>query len=248
MESAIHISPKAEAIFHIGEFTVTNSLILSVIILILLVLGAFFLGRRLSLVPGKMQNFFEFVFEGILSLMDAVLGNREKSEKYLPLVATIFLFVLFSNWFGLIPGLNALLVRNESETTPLFRAPSSDLNFTLALAIVTVLAVNLFAMLALGARLHVMKFLNFKSPMGFFVGILELISEFARIISFSFRLFGNVFAGEVLLTITGFLIPYLVPLPFLGLEIFIGFIQAFVFAMLALVFLAVATAEHAEAH
>ena len=103
---------------------------------------------------------------------------------------------------------------------------------------------NLLAIIAIGARAHVSKFLNFKSPIDFFVGLLELISEFAKMVSFSFRLYGNIFAGEVLLVIVGFLVPYLAPLPFLFLEIFVGFIQAFVFAMLTLVFVAVATAEH----
>jgi len=109
---------------------------------------------------------------------------------------------------------------------------------------VAVVAVNLFAIFALGPKVHISKFFNFKSPIGFFVGILELISEFAKIVSFSFRLYGNVFAGEVLLVIVAFLIPYVAPLPFLFLEVFVGFIQAFVFAMLTLVFVAVATVEH----
>ncbi|MEK7077244.1 MAG: F0F1 ATP synthase subunit A [Patescibacteria group bacterium] len=248
-EAAPHISLRAETLFHIGGFPVTNSFFSTFFVLLLLVVAGGFFKKRLALIPRGFQNVLESVLEGALNLMDSVLGNREKSEKYLPLIATIFFFVLLSNWFGLIPGVGSIGIREGSEFTPLFRAPSADLNFTLAVALTTIIAINLLAILALGARLHASKFFNFKNPIFFSVGILELISEFAKIISFSFRLFGNVFAGEVLLTITAFLVPYVIPLPFLFLEIFVGFIQALVFAMLALVFLATATVEHgAEAH
>jgi F-type H+-transporting ATPase subunit a len=132
--------------------------------------------------------------------------------------------------------------------TPLLRSPASDLNFTLALAILTVVAVNVFGIAAIGAWKHISKFFNFSSPINFFVGILEFISEIARMISFAFRLFGNVFAGEVLLVVIAFLAPFIAPVPFFFLEIFVGFIQAFVFAMLALVFIAIATVEHETEH
>lgn len=245
------ISLRAEEIFHIGTFPFTNALFLSLIVSVLLIGLAVISRKKLALVPGGFQNIAEFILEEILSLMDSILGSRSKSEKYLPLIATIFFFVLLSNWFGLLPlgavGLNE--IHNEERIfIPLFRAPAADLNFTLAIALVAVFTINLWGTLALGPKIHFGKFFNFKSPVGFFIGILELISEIAKIISFSFRLFGNVFAGEVLLVITGFLIPYVVPLPFLFLEIFVGFIQAFVFAMLSLVFVAIATAEHEVAH
>jgi F-type H+-transporting ATPase subunit a len=175
--------------------------------------------------------------------MESVLGSRRHAEKYLPLVATIFLFILFSNWLGLLPGVGSFIIHEDGGRVPLLRSPASDLNFTLALAITAVLAVNVLGVAALGAAKHGKKFFNFSNPIAFFVGILELISEFARMISFSFRLFGNVFAGEVLLVIMAFLVPYLIPLPFLFLELFVGFIQAFIFAMLTLVFTAAAVAE-----
>jgi len=127
------------------------------------------------------------------------------------------------------------------DHSPLFRAPTTDLNFTIALAIISVLSVNILGAAAIGLRHHLGKFFNFKNPIMFFVGILELISEFVKIISFSFRLFGNIFAGEVLLLIIGFLLPYIVPLPFLFLEVFVGVIQGFIFAMLTLVFVSMAT-------
>jgi F-type H+-transporting ATPase subunit a len=165
-------------------------------------------------------------------------------------VATIFLFVLVSNWIGLLPGVGSILINDgHGHQIPLLRAAAADLNFTLALGVLAVVVVNLIAIVTLGIRSHAGKFFNFSGPINFFVGILELVSEFAKIISFSFRLFGNIFAGEVLLVIVAFLVPYVAPLPFLFLEVFVGFIQAFVFAMLALVFIAVATTEHgAEEH
>ena len=248
--NSIHISLKAEEIFHIGAFPVTNALLLSTISFLILSALAFFGRRKLALIPGKIQNLAEFAIEELLSLMDGVLGERRKSERYLPLVATIFIFILFSNWLGLLPGIGSIVLRppiggaSGHETTPLLRSPASDLNFTLALALITVFGVNLLGAIAIGFISHMKKFLDFRNPITFFIGILEFISELAKIISFSFRLFGNVFAGEILLTIIAFLVPYVVPLPFLFLEIFVGFIQAFVFAMLSLVFVAMATAEH----
>lgn len=243
----VHISLKAEEIFRLGGLSVTNTLLLSVGAAVLIAVIALISRRSIKIIPGGLQNAIEFAVESLLQLMDSVLGERRKSEKYLPLVATIFVFILFSNWLGLMPGIGSIgLVRHppaSGEFTPLFRSPASDLNFTLALAIITVLAVNILGVLAVGARPHLSKFFNFKHPVGFFIGILELISEFAKIISFSFRLFGNVFAGEVLLVVAAFLIPYVIPLPFLFLELFVGFIQAFIFAMLSLVFVAIATSE-----
>lgn len=245
----LHISLKAEELFHIGSFPVTNSYLMTLLAMLVLAGASFFIFRRLSLVPRGVQNTLEMVVEGALGLMESVLGERRRAEKYLPLVATIFLLVLVSNWLGIFPGVGSigLSVEGHGEEvpglTPFFRPPAGDLNFTLAIAIITVVAVNLIAVLILGLRARAKVFFNFKNPVYFFVGILELISEFAKIISFSFRLYGNIFAGEVLLVIVGFLLPFIAPIPFFFLELFVGLVQAFVFAMLALVFLAIATAE-----
>ena len=239
------ISIKAEEIFRIGSWPVTNALLLSTLSLLVLLSLAFLLKKKLSLIPGKLQSFFELFLEELLKLMDAVLGERRVSEKYLPLIATIFLFILFSNWLGLFPFVGSIFLQNGHHV-PLFRSPASDLNFTIALATIAVLSVNLLAILALGAKKHFSKFFTIRHPVSTFVGLLEFISEFVKIISFSFRLFGNVFAGEVLLVIVGFLVPYFVPLPFLFLEVFVGFIQAFIFSMLTLVFVAMAVSGEAE--
>lgn len=241
-----NISLKAETIFHIGSFGVTNSLLLSAVVLVFLIILGIVFKRRLALVPGGMQNLLEAASEGLLGLMASVLGSEEKAQKYFPLIANIFLVILLSNWFELIPGVGTIGIYQGAAHTafaPFFRAPAADLNFTIAIAAIAVLAVNLFGVLTIGFWKHFGKFFTLKNPIHTFVGFLEFISEIAKMVSFSFRLFGNIFAGEVLLVIVGFLVPYIVPLPFMFLEIFVGFIQAFVFAMLTLVFIGIATAE-----
>jgi len=244
------ISITAEPIFHIGSFAVTNSLFLAFLTgLILLAVGVV-VRSSMSLQPGKLQNGVEVVVDQILEQMSAIFGDRHHAEKYFPLVATVFVFVLTSNWLGLLPGSGSFGVREVLEgheaLVPLLRAPAADLNFTLALAVIVMVSVHLFAVLALGFRAHVGKFITLKSPIDAFVGILELVSEFVKIVSFSFRLFGNIFAGEVLLLIIGFLLPLVLPLPFLLLEVFVGFIQALIFAMLTTVFIAGMTAKGAH--
>lgn len=248
------ISIRAERLFTIAHWPVTNALLLSCVALVVLVVVALALKRKLSLIPSTFQSIFEVILEQILALMDSVLGARELSEKYLPLVATVFLFVITSNWLGLLPGVGTIGIRGASEAgsgaggtlIPLFRSPSSDLNFTIVLAVISVTSVNLFGALAIGFWKHLGKFFTIKGPIDLFIGVLEFIAEFVKIVSFSFRLFGNVFAGEVLLTIIGSLTPYIVPLPFLFLEVFVGFIQAFIFAMLTLVFMAIAIQDHSH--
>ncbi len=243
----LNISLRAENIFKIGTFPVTNSGLLTLIAVVLLVVISITIYHKISIVPGGMQNIAELIIEGALGLMDGVLGSRNRSETYLPLVLTVFLFILFSNWLGLLPGVGSILVVHNGASVPLFRSPASDLNFTLALALIAVVVINAISVATVGLKSRASVFFNFKNPLQFFVGILELVSEFAKIISFSFRLFGNVFAGEVLLVIMAFLVPYLVPVPFMLLEVFVGFIQAFVFAMLILAFIAIGT-SHGDNH
>ena len=248
------ISIKAEPLFNIGSFVFTNSYLLSLIVVGIFVSLAVWLKNNLLMVPGKIQSIFEIISDEIFKLMDTVLGSRRLSEQYFPLIATIFLFVLLSNWLGLLPGAGSLGLEHELEhhgeyrtvLIPFLRAPSADLNFTLALALVATISINMFGFMALGFKRHAGKFFNFKNPIYTFVGLLELISEFVKIISFSFRLFGNIFAGEVLLIIIGFLGPYFLPLPFLFLEVFVGFIQAFIFAMLTLVFISMSVSHQEE--
>jgi F-type H+-transporting ATPase subunit a len=240
------ISLRAETLFFIGSFPVTNALVLSTLVFLLLISVGIVLRRRISMVPGTLQNIAEMVIEGALGIMDSVLNNRRQAEKYFPLVFTVFLFILCSNWLGLLPGVGSVIVHSGEGIVPLLRSPASDLNFTLALAVIAITFVNVASSQAIGLKRRLSAFFNFKGPIDFFVGILEIVSEFAKIISLSFRLFGNVFAGEVLLAIMAFLVPYVIPLPFLFLEIFVGFIQAFIFGMLITVFVGMALAGHGE--
>ncbi|MBI4034013.1 MAG: F0F1 ATP synthase subunit A [Candidatus Brennerbacteria bacterium] len=245
MTESIHISLAAEKILDIFGFPLTNTLLTSWLVVIVLALGAYAFSKRIKVMPAGFQNAVEFVIDGFFGFMTTVAGDRRTAEKFFPIVATIFFFVLFANWAGILPGVGSIGFYEHGETfVPFFRSVNSDLNMTLALALVAVTLSHFFGVAGLGALKHAAKFFNFKSPIGFFVGLLEFISEFAKIISFSFRLFGNVFAGEVLLVIMTLLVPYLAPVPFYGLEIFVGFIQALIFAVLTMMFLVVATKHH----
>ena len=180
--------------------------------------------------------------------MEQVLQDRKQAKKFFPLVATLFLFILLNNWIGVLPGAGSIgffeIDHGHEVFVPFFRAAKSDLNTTLALAFISMAAIQFYGIRKLGFFKYWSKFFVFtKGPIYFFVGILELIGEFAKVISFSFRLFGKVFAGEVLLVIMMALVPLIIPLPFFFLEFFVGLIQALVFAMLTLIFLKVATAE-----
>ena len=238
------ISLKAQQLFTIGGYNVTNGLLLTFVVSIILITLSFVISRRVSIIPGKLQAVAEMGVESLLSLMESTLGSVEKAKKYFPLVATIFIFILVSNLLGIFPGVGSLWMENNGAEVPLFRSPAADLNFTLAFAVISVLMTNIIGMASVGVFKHLGKFFNFSNPINFFIGILELISEIAKIISLTFRLFGNVFAGEVLLTIIFFLAPYFIPLPFMFLEIFVGMIQAFIFAMITLVSISLHTASH----
>ncbi|OGZ72789.1 MAG: ATP synthase F0 subunit A [Candidatus Staskawiczbacteria bacterium RIFCSPLOWO2_01_FULL_38_12b] len=240
------ISLKAQEIFNLGSFGVTNSLFSTLAVSLALIMTAFIARSKIKLVPGTIQSGVEMSAEWLLGLMEGMLGSAKKAEQYFPLVATIFLFIMACNLSGILPGVGSFFIEQGGQDVPLFRSPAADLNFTLAFAVISVIMTNLIGMAAAGVLPHISKFINFSNPINFFIGILELVSEFAKIISLSFRLFGNVFAGEVLLTIIFFLVPYVIPLPFLFLEIFVGMVQSFVFAMLTLVSISLHTALHEE--
>lgn len=252
----MNISLAPEALFHIGDMPFVNTLPMVWIVILILVLITIAVRVRLRRIPKGLQNFIESVFEAALGLMDSVTGDRKLSYRFFPVVMTIFLFVLLSNLIEVVPGLGTIGIygmHNGHEVLiPFIRSSSADLNVTLAIAIVSVLATQIMGIAALGIFKYAGKFFvaPWKSPyiVGTFVGLLELIAEAAKLVSFSFRLFGNIFAGEVLLIVMLFLVPYIVPLPFLFLEIFVGLVQAVVFSMLTLVFMKMAVTDHAEAH
>lgn len=243
----MEISIAAEKIAHIGNFTITNSLLLSWIATAVVIILALLATKKTEAIPKGIQNVFEWIVELLFNLANSVLEDEEKTKKYFPLLATIFIFVMTNNWLGLLPGVGSIGINEvkhgEHILVPLFRGGNADLNTTLALAIVAVIAVQVFGIATIGAVKYAKKFINFNGPINFFVGALELISEFSKMISFSFRLFGNIFAGEVLLMVIGFLAPYVAPVPFFLLELFVGMIQALVFMMLTLVFIKGATEE-----
>jgi len=307
MATALNISISAEKIFSIAGLNVSNSMLTSLIVSGLLI--GFAIWVRMSLKktnrPSGIQNIAEYIVESLTGLVQSVTGNVAKTELFFPFIATLFLFILLNNWFGLLPGVGSIgfyeeekeahvevvqsanteahlentkpaetnghtgsaePVKNEEpvktsvstealENTeashkvfvPYFRAGTADLNMTISLGIIAVVLVQIVGVhyLSIG---YFTKYINFSGPIQFFVGLLEIISEVSRIISFAFRLFGNIFAGEVLLLVIGALVPVIAPMPFYGLEIFVGFIQALVFAMLTTVFFNMASLGHGDEH
>ncbi len=239
LTSMPEISIKAEPIFKIGNFQITNSLILSAVVLIFFLIFAIVYKKNSNLKKkSKFYYFVNFLLKAVYGLFEGVL--KDKAMVFFPLLGSFFFFILLNNWFGLLPGVGSLLVFH----VPLFRGNNADLNATIFLAFLSVVIIQISGIKYLGFKGYIKKFINISNPINFFVGILETISEFSKIISFSFRLFGNIFAGEVLITIMAFLVPVLVTFPFLLLEVFVGLIQALVFSMLSGVFLSMAIENH----
>lgn len=231
-----HISIKAESVFQLFGFGITNSLLMSLIVFCFFLVIS--LNYSLSLntqKKGKMFYLLTLSLKSIYTLFESVFA--EKTKYFFPLVGSFFFFILLQNWFGLLPGVGSVLIHH----VPLLRGGTADLNTTLSLALISVLFSQYIGIKYLGFVEYIKKFINFSNPMAFFTGIMETISEFSKIVSFSFRLFGNIFAGEVIIGIVAFLIPVLASFPFFLFEIFIGFIQAIVFAMLSAVFFKLAT-------
>lgn len=243
----MHISLSAEKIFNIGNFSITNSLLASFLSTIILSLLAVFISVKIKSGKSRLLSLTEMLFSFIIELARSIGG--EKAVKFVPLVLTFFLYILVSNWLGLFPGFGSIgfehVENGHQKFVPLLRGATADLNTTLALGIISVIAIQFYGFKNLKMR-YLLRFFNYKNPINLFTGILELISDIAKIISFSFRLFGNVFAGEVLLVVISTLVPVIAPLPFYGLEVFVGLIQALVFSMLTLVFIQMGSVEHGE--
>src|SRR3989338_1528291 len=216
---------------------IKNTLFTTWVSMAVLLVFAVVVGRNVRMVPGKLQSIFEALIEFSYKYFKETLGDEKQAKRYYPIIMTIFLFILSINWIAQIPGLEGIMYNGHA----LFHAGTADLNITLAFALIAFVTIEFAGIAALGIKKYGGKFINFHSPMGFALGLIELISELARLISFSFRLFGNIFAGKVLLLVVAFFVPFVLPVPLMAFELFVGFIQAFVFAILTLFFIKAAT-------
>ena len=221
------ITISGEKLFEIFGLNITNTFFWSVIVEIFVFAFLYFSFKDKKIIPQKIQNFSGWILESLFNFMDSITNDRSKTKEIFPIAATLFILILSCNIIGLAPGIGVF---------HFLRPPTSDLNFTFALAAFSIIFMNFLIIKRLGFFTYSKKFLNFKNPITFFVGILEVISEMTKIFSLAFRLFGNIFAGEVLLIVMSFLIAYIVPLPFLGFEIIVGLIQAFIFSSLIVIF------------
>lgn len=237
-----HISLAAEIVTRIAGFPISNALITTWLVMGILTVASYLVTRSMKLVPSGVQSIAEMLVGGLYDFFSSVTGKYVRDV--FPLVASLFLFILVANWVGLLPGVGTVGIFRGEEFTPLLRGATADLNTTVALALFAMVAIQYFGFKTSGFH-YGKRFFNFGNPIYFFLGILELVSELSKVISFAFRLFGNIFAGEVLLAVMAFLMPFVVPLPFITMELFVGFIQALVFSMLTAVFLSVAV-SHGE--
>lgn len=257
---------------------ITNTLLCTWISAIALILIFYFAIRNAKMVPGRYQAIVEMLVEFLLGLLNSVVGDdKEKGKKFFPLVATFFLFILMANLLDVIPGVDTIgaidteaIAKLSTHTQPVLgfllfgdisnkiipwiRPATSDLNLTLAMAIISVVTTQVFGFMTLGPKEHLAKYFNFPAlfrggasgVIEFIAGLIEIVSEIARIISFSFRLFGNIFAGSALLAVFAFLLPFVADIIFIPFELFVAGVQALVFSLLTLVFLQIATTSHAE--
>lgn len=259
----------AENIGHIGSFPITNTMLTAVISTVLFAVFAFFLNRAVKQqktsekAPKGIANFFESLLEFVIGYIDNVTKDRKKTLKFLPIVGGVFFFILLSNWMGLLPGFSSIGFYKAGEFVPLLRSANTDLNLTLSMAVFAVIGSHIFGIMAIGFFKYANKFIKLGDiwkavtsgkPINilvaiieFFVGLIEVFSEAAKMVSLSLRLFGNIFAGEVLLTVLASLIAgygaFGIPLPFMALELLVGAVQATVFSMLTLVYLTIATTD-----
>jgi F-type H+-transporting ATPase subunit a len=241
----ININLQPEYILLISGISITNTFLTSILVTVFLgILGIIFYVKKQSHRNIIINGLRILIFE-LLKLTDTVTRDRKLSKKILPLVATFFLFIVTANLFALVPGfLGSFFVQTPQGELSLLRSPNSDLTTTLALALFSVISIQFFSLRVLGLKKYLGRFFNFTNPIKFILGFFEMISEAVKILSFSFRLFGNIFAGEVLLLVIAFLVPYIIPLPFMILEVFVGIIQAFIFAVLTLTFIKTSTMRH----
>lgn len=233
-----------EIISHIFGFKITNTLIATLLTDLILVLIVYFINKNISTLPNKLQNIFEMIIETFYDLTKQITGDRAKS--IFPWFASFFIFILFANLLGLVPGIGTFgLFEEGNKFVPLIRAATSDFNTTLALATISLIATHALSIKYIGIKDYLKRFFSL-NPIFLFVGFLELIGELTKLFSLSFRLFGNVFAGEIVLSTISSMFAFIAPIPFLLLELIVAFVQALVFAMLTMVFMGILTTPHSE--
>lgn len=238
MEHGIVLKPEILGFYK--NLPITNTLLVSWIVIAVLTVLSVAATWRLRVVPSGLQNFVELVIEGGYNLVSDLAGGRAKV--FFPFVMTFFLYIIVANWLGLFPGFATITYQH----LPLLRSMSSDLNMTLALALISVVVTHIFAVKYLGIKNYLLRWVAL-NPIFLFVGVLEIVSEFTKLLSLSFRLFGNIFAGEVVLSTVAGIFAFILPLPFYILEIVVGLVQAAVFMMLTLVFMVLLSEKH-ESH
>jgi F-type H+-transporting ATPase subunit a len=235
------VSFAAEPIFSIGIFRITNSLLDTFLVDGLLIALLVAVNKKIAVIPGKLQNLIEMAVEAFYEITESVAG--ENASKIFPYLMTFFLFILIANWTGLIPGISVIGLKEGHNIIPFFRPATSDLNTTLGLALVSLVATHFMSIRTTGIKDYLGRYFSL-NPLNLYIGILELIGEVTKIVSLSFRLFGNIFAGEVVLGTVSTIFAVMFPLPFLMLEVVVGLVQALVFAMLTMAFMAVLTTPH----
>lgn len=227
---------------------ITNTLLTSWVALAILIITAAILGSRLSYTPGRFQMLLESLVIYIRGFISETLEDDTWARRIFPLLITLFLFIATCNLIEFVPGVGSVGFFTTDGFVPLLRSVNTDLNVTLALAIIVVVAIEICGIVAVGFWRYAGKFFNFSSPLNFVIGLIEFVSEMSRFVSFSFRLFGNIFAGEVLIAVATYFAPYIVPAPLMAFETFVGFVQAAVFALLTLFFVKLAIADPHAAH
>jgi F-type H+-transporting ATPase subunit a len=236
----LDISLAPEILFYVGGFPVSNSFFWMSLVFVFLIVGAIVFGKSLKMMPGRFQNIIEMLISGAFDFMVSIVGDEKKTKRVFPLIFTMFFFVFFCNLLTYIPGQSAVTIATAGGIVPLFRAIIADYSLVFMMTISVVILMQIVAIAVSGPLAYVGKFINFSNPLKFFLGIMDLIGEIAKVVSLSFRLFGNIFAGEVLGAVMLFLFPFILPLPFMFLGLLTAVVQPFVFSVLTLVFISMA--------
>lgn len=245
---SVHVSLSAERVGQLWGLPITNTLLTSWAVIALLVIVAIAVRRNIALIPGRFQTALEMAFGFAYDYIEGVLGSRDLARRFFPLLTTTFLFIWIANALEFMPGIGSITIKHAGETVPLLRSVNTDLNMTLALTLVAVFVIEMAGMMTLGVFRYWNKFFTLSSPVSTVVGLIEFVGEIARVISFSFRLFGNIFAGEVLIAVVAFFVPYVLPVPLMAFEMFVGVVQAAIFTLLMLFFIKMAITDPHEAH